>query len=522
MDVKLAVPASASPSWLPAALTAALCLATVTALIAGNGNLALALAPGLVALLVVAICFLPLRGTVLVLLVLAWALEAPGDAFGAGLFPTPWNIVGRLLWGKLNGVIPIGALVVSGFDLLALLLFAVIAYRHARRSTLDTVGWVDAPPPLASFAWISVGAVLLMSAHGLVTGGSFRFILWQSTRWVYIPIVYLLMKQGLRGPRDGLEVGKLLLGVGLFRAGEAIVFRLIYPSTDVLPHATTHADSVLFATCVAILGALLLEMPRKRIVAMVAVLLPIFVWAIKANNRRLVWAELGVVALVFWIVSPWTPLKRKLARLAVKMALPLVLYGVVGWGSESVVFAPVRKVRSMTDSQVNTSTLWRDWENYDLVYTYGQAPLLGLGFGHPFIEKVKLPDVTAHYELEPYVPHNSVLGLWAFGGLVGFGLIWAVFPVGMFFAVRAYRVCRTPRDRVAALGAMAAQVCYVMQGYGDLGFGAWGPLFTLCASYAVVGKICLANGGWGPIPASVPVSGESPPPHGTVPLRSAG
>ena len=42
-----------------------------------------------------------------------------------------------------------------------------------------------------------------------------------------------------------------------------------------------------------------------------------------------------------------------------------------------------------------------------------QNPLVGSGFGHPFIERVKLPDVTASYELEPYVPHNSVIGLWA-------------------------------------------------------------------------------------------------------------
>ena len=35
---------------------------------------------------------------------------------------------------------------------------------------------------------------------------------------------------------------------GLFRAGEAILFRAWFP-TDVLPHATTHGDTVLFVTC---------------------------------------------------------------------------------------------------------------------------------------------------------------------------------------------------------------------------------------------------------------------------------
>jgi hypothetical protein len=109
--------------------------------------------------------------------------------------------------------------------------------------------------------------------------------------------------------------------------------------------------------------------------------------------------------------------------------------------------------------------------------------------------------VTSIYELEPYIPHNSVLGLWAFGGLLGFALLWAMFPVGLFFTVRAYRWARTPLERVAALGAASAQVSYLMQGYGDLGFGAWGPVFTVATAYVLVGKLCVANGAWSRKPA---------------------
>jgi len=39
-------------------------------------------------------------------------------------------------------------------------------------------------------------------------------------------------------------------------------------------------------------------------------------------------------------------------------------------------------------------------------------------------------------------------------------------------------------------------VAFLMQGYGDLGFGTWGPVFTVATGYAVVGKICIARGGW--------------------------
>ena len=73
----------------------------------------------------------------------------------------------------------------------------------------------------------------------------------------------------------------------------------------------------------------------------------------------------------------------------------------------------------MVDSKRDASTAWRDMENFNLIPPTARARCSGSGFGHPLVEKVKLPDVTAAYELEPYVPHNSVLGLWAFGGLLG-------------------------------------------------------------------------------------------------------
>jgi O-antigen ligase len=349
-----------------------------------------------------------------------------------------------------------------------------------------------------------------MDLYGLSRGGSFRFILWQSTRWLYIPIVYALLREALRGGVDAPTVGKIILGVGVFRAGEVLLLRSMFPSMDLLPHATSHADSVLFATCVCLLLAMLLEMPGKGTSKLCLLLLPLFVLAMKGNARRLVWVEVALGAGMIWFITPWRRLKISVARLLVAGALPLLIYGSLGWNSNAGIFSPVQKIRSLTDSKVNTSTLWRELENYDLVDTYAQRPLLGSGFGHPFEEAVKLPDVTSIYELEPYIPHNSVLGLWAFGGLLGFALLWAMFPVGLFFTVRAYRWARTPLERVTALAAASAQVAYLMQGYGDLGFGAWGPVFTVATAYALVGKLCIQNGAWGSPAAGVAVPAADP------------
>ncbi|HTS81509.1 MAG TPA: O-antigen ligase family protein [Myxococcaceae bacterium] len=485
-------PGSSPPHLVPVLVAGA----TVVAVVAGNGNLALALAPTLIALFLWALWATPTRYTLLLLLALSWLVEAPGAEFGSGKVKPPWLPIGRVLWSKLNLVLPVPPLVFTGFDLLALLLFGVLIVRLVQRSPLDRTGWVDTPAPLGAFAWVSLLAVLWLCAWGMARGGAFRFVLWQSIKWIYVPLVYALMRQGLRGTQDAPTVGKIILGVGLVRAVEAIVVRRMYPSASVVSYATTHMDSVLFATCVAILAAMALEMPSRRTFKISLLLLPVYVWAMQANNRRLVYTELALAFLCFWLVTPWRPVKRVLARLGMLALVPLLLYGTVGWHRQGFPFGPVQKIRSMVDSKADASTLWRDMENFNLVSTYLDHPVLGSGFGHPMKEVVKLPDVTAAYELEPYIPHNSVLGLWAFTGLVGFALLWMIFPVGMFFTVRAYRWAGTPLERVTALGALASQVCYLTQGYGDLGFGDWGSVFTVATGYALVGKICIARGAW--------------------------
>jgi O-antigen ligase len=188
--------------------------------------------------------------------------------------------------------------------------------------------------------------------------------------------------------------------------------------------------------------------------------------------------------------------KRRVSRV-LAVAVPLaLLYVAIGWNSNVRGFGPVRTLRTLVDEQADESTMWREIENHNLIHTYSQSPLLGLGFGREFFRPYALPDVTGVYPLENYVPHNSVLGIWAFGGLIGFSLLWVIFPVGMFFAVRAYRWSRTPIERITSLTAAVVQICYLLQAYGDLGFGVWGPVFLLAASYAMVGKICVATGAW--------------------------
>ena len=487
--------------------------ATVAAVVLGGGNVFLALAPCLLALLLGALWTLPLRVPLLALLAISWVAEIAGDSFASGRLHTPLALAGDLLFVKLNDLLPVSALVFSGFDVLLLLLGVILLYRHAVGSGVDRTRWVAAPRVLGQAALLSLAALLCLSLSGLARGGDFRFVLWQVTRHLYLPVIYFFMVEALRGAIDATSVGVILLGAGFFRAVEAMILRQLFPSIEVLPHATTHHDTVLFAVCFAILLALVLERPTRRSLKIVALLLPVYLGGMVANNRRLVWVELGMVAAFFFLLTPRGRAKRVLSRALVLSLLPILLYAAAGWSSGSSLFRPVQTVRSLFDAKVDGSTRWRDFENHDLVFTFKQSPLFGSGFGRPYVEDWILPgELTGVYDLEPYIPHNSVLGLWAFGGLLGFSLLWFIYPVGIFFAVRAYRCARTPTERITALGASGVLICYLMQGYGDLGFGTWGPVFTLAAALALVGKICVANGAW-PDPRASRPAARPPSPH---------
>jgi len=207
-----------------------------------------------------------------------------------------------------------------------------------------------------------------------------------------------------------------------------------------------------------------------------------------------VWIDLLAAILLLYFITPFTRTKKRVAQF-IALSLPvLALYVGVGWNRTSALFGPIQAIRSAMDPVANRSTLWRDLENYDLYYTIKTHPLLGTGFGHGYIEIIHLPDISRFFELYRFSPHNSILGLLAFSGLLGFAAMWLIIPLGVFFAVRSYRFSSAPRDRATALVAVAILVSYAIQCYGDLGLGT--GTFMVAPALALVAKQATATGAW--------------------------
>jgi O-antigen ligase len=335
-------------------------------------------------------------------------------------------------------------------------------------------------------------------AWGILRGGEFQWAQWQLLKMLRLPVVMLAFAALLPGPSIATTVTRIIVGSAMLKAVIAIAVSRAHPTAETM---TSHQDSILFATAFCAVAVQLLERPGRRALLLNALIQPLLLYGMVVNDRRLVWVQLAIGLVVVFYSSSWSWVKFRLVRVVIS-AIPIALvYLAVGWHSPTGVFRPVGTLKSMADSDEDGSTKWRDLENYNLYKTLASSPLTGTGLGHPFLEVIKMPDVTSIYPLEPYVPHNNMLGHWAYNGYVGFSAWWMVLVVTAYYAHRAYRTARAPPDRIFALTTLATLTTYMLQVYGDVGMSAWHGVFTVATTSVITAKIAVANGALAEAPA---------------------
>jgi O-antigen ligase len=472
---------------------------TVVCVLAGDGDVFLALTPALVLGALFAAWRVPLRWPLLVTTFLALTLENPSDAPACGQWKSPFYEIGAALLVHLNVTVRSKVLIFSGLDVILACLLVVAAARYLKGSRIDGPESAESMGPIGRFAALSLAGVTWMWVYGMARGDAdVPSSLWQVQRVAYLPIVVFLFQRGFRRPGDAAALGKVIVSAACLKALVAVYVRATVappPGELFLQYATSHADSMLFAVAFCAVIALLIHRPGKRAL-LVAVVLPLLLAGMVANGRRLVWVELAAGVAAVLALTPWSTAKRTAVRAAIASSPLLLAYAVAGWSSSSVLFQPVHVLRSVVDSKADPSTLWRDLENYDLFYTLRHNPVLGTGYGHGYVEIVWLPDVSSAYALYRFLPHNSILGLWAYGGLIGFTALWTMLVVGLFLAARAYRHAATVDDRTIALTAVAIVVVYLVYCYGDLGLGTWTSVFMVGPAFAIASKLAVTTGGW--------------------------
>jgi O-Antigen ligase len=331
----------------------------------------------------------------------------------------------------------------------------------------------------------SAGAVAVWTVYGMGTGGDYANMLWQVRNLMWFPLFALTAGVAAATTNGISKMKTALTFAAMFKAIEAIAFKLTFTyvpepvkyiagrklrQTEPPIYATTHSDTVLWATVLCLLIADWFEtrtkQSRNRLLGFGLPLLA----AMIVNNRRTVYV--CVVAGAAFIVSvAQRNVKKQLKRLLSLLWPLIILYVGVGLASnsQSAVFKPVQMIQSVV-LQDDASSDTRDIENGNLLFTMRARPLLGYGFGHPYTELVVAYDVTATgFANYRYIPHNSFLGIWAFGGL--FFPMFYLMPlvVAIYYGVNTRRRSGDPFLRSSAAWAVCSIIAYLIQGWSDIG-----------------------------------------------------
>lgn len=448
-----------------------------------------------------------IRDSMLRLMFLALALQDPNDGSPVKGWAPPFAGAGAALLDHLKAAgRDLGWVEWGFFSVMDLFLVTLLVLSYARRalkSKLDSADRIPTPRPLVRLVAVSLIGTGFTWLLGIALGGDVSKSLWQLNRVMYLPLVVYLFHIGLRGPQDLGALFKVVVSAAVYKSLLAMYVVATHPyspdpetGTGRPIYATGHQDSVLFATAFATVLVLVIERVGGWKVALrrAALLVPIIGMGIWANNRRTAWVQVAAVFLTIYLLSATNPIKRAIQRALLFIVPTLAVYVMVGWERGSTLFAPVKLLRSVVDAKSDGSSYWREMENYDLMQTLKANPIFGTGYGHKYYEIVKLPEVN--YNLEFYCPHNSLLGIWAYAGVVGWTTLSLLWICGVYFAVRSYRASREPEVRAGALAIVGAMVVYIIQSWADLGIGSWIAVFIIGAAFPMAGKLAVHTKEW--------------------------
>jgi O-antigen ligase len=477
-------------------LVVAVGLSTLAAGVLSGGDVVITLAPVVTATLVYVLLRAPLRWSTTALVFLLLSLEVTGDA--EGFWSTPLIHLGDLLSdisGSLTGV------KMAGFEVVAILLLMVAARRRMAGSTLDgSPGQV--PSAIRDTMAIYLAGFAYASLLSLATGRGLP--LWKVRYLLHVPFLFLLFHSAYRRTADLRPVAVAVVAAAQVKALLAAYVQLVAApelTGGPLAYATNHGDSVLFAVAILIVVAAAAEEANGRALLRMALLIPLPLWAMALNRRRIAWGMIEASLLVMFLLSRWRPWKKRLVAVLVAGAPLLVVYLAAGWNSDGTgIFGPVHKVRTMLDSSVDSSTYWREIESWNIASSLRQAPLVGLGLGGEYTEFMQNADISIGYPDYRRWPHNTVLGQLLFLGVPGFAATWMLNLITLYLAARAYRRAATPYARGAALVSVGAIVSCCFMAWGDTGVHFVQHKLAAALSLTAAAKLALETGAW-PNPA---------------------
>jgi hypothetical protein len=359
--------------------------------------------------------------------------------------------------------------------------------------------------PMRSALLIALGTIVLWFLYGVVTGGDVRGASWQTYLILSTILFAFVVAAIFRTPEHYVLLAKAFMIAAAYRAlmcwiGYFVVVRpgTIHPMPE---YTAAHDDTVLWVVAIIVTVVHALFARKRGGLWKTLLSLALFLGAIQWNSRRLAWVSLimAVMALVA-LIPPGTARTR--VRKAATVVVPIIaIYVIAGTQSDAHIFRPVQAFMTVSTEE-DASTKARNMENLGLIATSNlSSRLVGTGWGHVYHEVSNKYSIASIFELWGYIPHNSILGILAFTGALGFAGFWLAFPTAVFLLARLARQGNTPLARAIGIIGVAQLVVCANQMYGDMGIFFVRSMYVLAAAYAAAMRIPIVTGAW-PNPAA--------------------
>ncbi|MDQ6671988.1 MAG: O-antigen ligase family protein [Chloroflexota bacterium] len=400
---------------------------------------------------------------------------------------TPGVYLNKSLQSTLGAT---GGILIPLEMLLVLIVGAWLA-RGLVQNRLDFRGGVLGRPMLL-FGVALVFAVI----RGLVGGAIFNFAFWESRFLFYMVLCYVLAANTLR-TRAHIKtmLNLVFVCVSVFGIeGAWRKFALIDAGQlgQVQEFWYSHEDVVIWGLLIMLVFAQqAFGAPRwQRLLG--PLMLAITGFTMLLSERRSGYIAVMVAFVAFSLILFFRK-RRAFCLISLPILLATAIYLPVFWNNTGTAGQPARAVRSLSqpDPRDAASNVWRDLEAINVRATIASDPLLGIGFGRPFLQVVAVPDIS-NFVFWNYEAHHDVLWLWMKTGGIGFILFFILMGRGLARSVALTRELDDPQAKVFATLAVCAIIMSLTFCYVDLGLtSSRVPILlgTMLGSVSVLGRL---------------------------------
>jgi hypothetical protein len=317
--------------------------------------------------------------------------------------------------------------------------------------------------------------LVLAVGIGLSHGAKLKFDLWELRSWIYLTVAFLLAAALLRTKRAlDLVLWTMVLGTGFKGIQGTYIFFSYARAMKPRPEAILgHEEAFFFGIFVILTCALWLYDIRGPLRRTATGLLPFVVIADLSNARRTAWLIIAISVITMLVISFRTlpPRRKFITRAFFVLVVASALYLPAYWNHDGSLAQPARAVKSQfqPDARDQSSNLYRQQENLNLLFNVKSAGVKGTGFGIPIAYSSQISNISDIDPMIAYIPHNGVLWIWLRMSVQGEIAFWCLCAVAL---VRACRLAMVKDRRLAMLGSLVACsiVSYLIDGYEDMGF----------------------------------------------------